>query len=72
MMIATVAVGFTVSRPIVPDERMARVRVAVPLPSLAHLPAAEVEATLLAAQIVAASAPGCEMPTSTTIEAVEF
>lgn len=56
----TIRVGWTTSRPIVVDEHASRIVVTA---------ATECEATLLAAQWVA-SRPGCEMPTSTTIEKV--
>lgn len=54
-MIVTVIVGFTTSRPVVPDEHFAKVVVAAD---------SEEEGTLIAAQIVACH---CEMPTSTEI-----
>ena len=62
----TVDVGWTSTRPLVPDEHTTRVRVA------AH---DEHEAALMAAQVVCAiggGRGGCEMPTSTRIVEVEF
>lgn len=68
-MIVRVLVGFTTSRPIVPDEHFAAVIVHVDCPRHEDIPRAECEAELLAIAIVCADT-SVEMPTSSAIEAV--
>lgn len=60
MIQATVVVGWTSSRPVIPDEHFSTVVLTAP---------SEHEAELLATQLVA-SRPCCEMPTSSVITAV--
>lgn len=57
MAVFVVLVGYTVRRPVVPDERFSRVVVAADW---------GIEATLIAAQVVAVH-PYCEMVTSTLL-----